>query len=205
MTVIAGVVSDGIVYLGGDRSAISAEGLTMDTIRQPKVWTSIVRPGVYPDLIAVGACDSYRMLQLLRNFEWPDNPAQADGFEYLTVKAVPALRKLVEIAGLPPDEDGPYLHGNVIVGYKGVLATIQGDLAVLETTRDYAAIGAGAPFALGSLNSTADRPASRRLCVALKATAEHSFAVRQPFDFVSTSPDDQGVEWDIEKGTYARG
>lgn len=193
MTVVVGLVGrDREVCLGGDRSAISAEGLTIDTISHPKVWRTSYSQGRGREVpLVAGACDSFRMLQLLRySFTWPEDQSWGDPLGYLVSKAIPALRELVEQAGMPGDEDGPNLHGNVLVGFSGRLFVIQSDFAVLEVVRNYAAIGAGASFALGSFySSNPKHPAESRVYAALYASAEHSFAVRDPFDVVSTGED----------------
>lgn len=185
MTVIVGLVHEGEVYLGGDRGATCVDNLTVYAVSQPKVWR--YQHNRTSTTMVMGACDSFRMLQLLHHVMSPALPrTDIDPMAYMVKDFVPHLREVVERAGLPPDEDGPYLHGNVMVGFSGRLFVVRADFAVLEDARSYTAIGAGSAFAQGALWVSNERDPELRLQTAMSAAADHSFTVSEPFDVVST-------------------
>ena len=74
----------------------------------------------------------------------------------------------------------PY-ETSLMVGYRGELYLIDEDFQVGQLGNNYAAIGVGGPFALGSLHETKNKKPEKRILRALAAAEEFSGAVCGPF------------------------
>lgn len=182
MTVIAGLVDQGRVILGGDSAGISGYSLTVRS--DVKVFTS----GAY----AFGFAGSFRSGQLLHwSFvppEPPTDPAELDRF--MSTVWVDALRGTLTEGGASMSWDGQERSGGAIflVGVRGRLLEVDSDYQVGESADGYAAIGCGAGPALGALNATAGLGLSpeNRISAALIAAERHSAGVRGPFTITTT-------------------
>ncbi len=73
--------------------------------------------------------------------------------------------------------DEPFL----LVAIDGEVWAIQPDWSVVRSAHGYAAIGAGAPVALGALAATVGVDAETRVRSALEASARHTTQVAPPF------------------------
>ncbi len=91
-----------------------------------------------------------------------------------------AVRKCFEAGGLEKEEDKTY-PVRFLIGYRGGLYSIGGDLQVNEFLDGYTAIGSGADFALGSLYASEALGPHERVRCALEAAAHFSGTVREPF------------------------
>lgn len=170
MTVVAALVHDHHVWMGGDSAAVDGDDLTIHA--RPKVWER--------DGILFGYCESFRLGQLLEyRLRLPEQRC-ADDLEYLATVFVDEIRKVIHKGGLKSDEET--LPGSLLIGYRGGLYGIESDLAVIAIDT-YAAVGCGAPYALGSLASTSGDP-HQRLAAALAAADRHCIGVARPFTII---------------------
>lgn len=178
MTVIAGVVHGGRVFLAGD-SAGSA-GWELRVRADPKVFAN----GPY----VFGFTGSYRMGQLLQYvFEPPVPEEGADLHRFMVAEFIPALRKCLSEGGYARKESEQETGGTFLVGIRNRLFGVESDYQVAEGADSYAAVGCGAQVALGSLHSTESsllvdpQDPQDRLHRALSAAERFSNGVRGPF------------------------
>src|SRR5271166_3399887 len=115
MTAIVGLIDHGDIYIGGDSCGVA--GLSKTIRADPKVF------GNGPFLI--GGTSSFRMLQLLRfKFAPPTQTNLQDDYEYMVTNFIDAARQCFSANGFG-DKEGN--GGTFLVGYRGVLYTIEGD------------------------------------------------------------------------------
>src|ERR1035437_10258119 len=148
MTVIAALIHEGKVYMGGDSAAI--DGSDCVYIRKdPKVFTN------GPFLI--GFTHSFRMGQLLMDASFLD-PGNMDLFKYMRTQFVDAVRSRLQTGGYAKVESNREEMGEFMVGVRGRIFDIESDYNVGESEDPYYAIGQGSQEALGSLYSTPNLP-----------------------------------------------
>uniref|UniRef100_UPI003F49A2CE hypothetical protein n=1 Tax=Streptosporangium sp. CA-235898 TaxID=3240073 RepID=UPI003F49A2CE len=190
MTVIAGLVHDGRVYMGGDSAGCAGWELTVR--RDPKVFE------VGPYLI--GFTTSFRMGQLLRfSFTPPTLPYDLDhdGLTKLMVtEFIDGIRATFKDGGYARKDSEQESGGKFLVGVRGRLFEIGPDYQVGEPADSYAAVGCGAQVALGALHAmntmdTMDDNSIRpmdRIHHALYAAERFSNGVRAPFTVIFGEP-----------------
>lgn len=166
MTVIAGVVSGGKVYIGGDSAGVNSNG-DLQIRKDPKVFIR----GEF----LVGVAGSWRAVQQIR-YEI-DFPKCSSGDEhYMTYgMLLPAIRKGIRLSD---DEDF-----ETMIGFRGRLFHTYGTRQVSEEIADYEACGCGAQVARGAMYAGYPhmiRPQSL-LTSALEAAERFCSGVRAPF------------------------
>lgn len=182
MTCVVGVaMPGGRVVLGADSA--SASGGTVMRSGTPKAFEA--------HGIGYAAAGSWRLINVLRHdFVPPPHPDGCDDEAYLVTHWVGALReRLGELGALKKKDDVQGTDdGCALIAYRGGLYQVHGDFQVTHDLHDYSATGSGRDYALGSLFTTAGlgMAAERRVRLALEAAAEHSWAVRAPFEVVVT-------------------
>ncbi len=154
MTCIVGLVSKGEVYLAAD-SLGSGNGVKQE-YKTPK----LVKLDIFEkkDLslakipLGIGYTTSYRMGDLLRyNFTPPTIEVGEDENEYLVKEFIPALIECFDEHSFARTKEGNKSGGNFLVGIRGRLFIVQDDFSVLEPELNFASVGSGQEFALGSL------------------------------------------------------
>lgn len=173
MTCIIGIVKGNKVWLGGDSAGTSGNG-EQRLIGDKKVF---LREG-----FAFGVCGSPKAMDALRfNVVLPTQTTKDDR-EFMSTAFVQAFKEGLQQAGCLENEQ---FQGEILVGYKGNLYRIQGNLQVITTACGFDAVGAGADIAMGSLHATVgDRDTKKRITTALNASALHNATVRPPFAIV---------------------
>lgn len=177
MTCIVGLEHDGRVTIGGDSAAVEGDDLTAaDTAK-------VFHLGPY----LIGYCESFRAGQLVRYRLRVPEPKTDDPVEHLATVFVDELRKTLHKGGVAKaTADEEQMPGALMVGYAGQLFTIEGDYAVIRSGYGYAALGCGAPYALGSLSSSPrNADPNRRISDALCAAENHCTAVVSPFTILT--------------------
>jgi hypothetical protein len=172
VTVIAGLVHEDKVYLGGDSAGISGWDLTIRD--DPKVFT--VGPFV------MGYTSSFRMGQLLRfRFVPPEHHEDVDTFRFMVCDFIDAIRRTLKDGGYATKTNEQESGGLFLVGYRGRLFRVESDYQVGEPALGYSAVGCGDNLALGALYATRHiaNPRERLEC-ALAAAEQHSAGVRGP-------------------------
>lgn len=175
MTCIAGVVSNGKVWIGGDSAGVnSSEHLQLR--RDSKVFKN----GEY----LIGVSGSWRRAQELRFALLPQAPAldhkmaPTDSFEFMVRKFLPALRKMVEGTYSPVDDF------ELLVGFRGRLFHVYDTSQVSEEIADFEACGSGAQVARGSMFSSKFTDPARKITEALQAAERFCSGVRGPFNIL---------------------
>lgn len=167
MTCIAGIAHEGIVYIGGERSA--ADEVSITTLAVPKVY-------VKGDWI-YGFAGSYGIGQLMDTIKLPpagENP-------YITLRTTVVERLKVAITNYSREEMKDY-DTSWLVGSGGRLFELHhSDYSVIEVHTT--AIGSGANLALGSLYTTHDwKSQEKRLKTAIGAAITYSPTCQGPID-----------------------
>lgn len=171
MTVIAGIVHDGRVWIGADSAGSNSYEITARA--DAKLFTI--------GQALVGCCGSYRGLQVARYaFKPPALPEGMDPHEYMCTLFVDGLREVWRAAGhVGKTSEVEHVQTSLLVGMHGRLWTIGTDMQVGESLDSRDAIGSGGSIALGSLHATAhvvglrDQPEAR-IRLALQAACHHS-------------------------------
>ncbi len=145
MTVIAGVVSNGSVYMAADSGASCDSSIV--SIKESKLFSV----GRDDNRIIVGAAGSARIFQLLKYHLKVRKPTKTESpLKYLSGAFTEQYARLTKSAG-----DGPERPSELLIGFRGRLFEMGSDFSLIESTFDFAAIGSGADFALGVLYATA--------------------------------------------------
>ena len=176
MTCVVGVAHTAGVFLGADSAAIDGDDISTGPAK-------LVNVGPY----LIGYCESFRVGQAIAYRLKPSAQKCTDPLEHLATVFVDELRLTLHKAGATATGDPDELPGPLLVAFRGELYGIDSDYAV-HPVDDYAAIGAGAPYALGSLHATAKCEPAFRTWEALHAASRHCTAVRQPFHFNTQEP-----------------
>lgn len=179
MTVIAGIVQDGRVYIGGDSQATSSWDAKIRV--DPKVWVD--------DDWVFGYSGGPRVAQLLR---WDlDRPALKDEQPieaYLATDFTKAYRTVLREGGALKTENGIERADDstwLMVGHAGRPFVIHSDFQVAETSDGYIAIGSGDDLALGALYATRrTRHPRKRLRTALEVACKFNIGCGGPFTIV---------------------
>ena len=174
MTCIAGFVNKNDVWIGGDSAGVS--GYNSRIRKDTKVFKVNGR-------FLIGYTSSFRMGQLLRfGFSPPEQKAKMPDYEYMCTAFIDAVRKRLKDGGYLKIKDNEEEGGAFLVGYKGRLYCVEGDLQVGECIDGYDSVGCGDRYALGSLFMTQnlDNP-EQRILQALKTAEYFSAGVRGPF------------------------
>jgi ATP-dependent protease HslVU (ClpYQ) peptidase subunit len=166
MTVIAAIRTPTSILMGGD-SARRTDG-SIALVAAPKVF----RNGDY----LFGVSGSPRLAEILKyEFRPPRKTVAASWDEFLARSFVPKLKAALGA------ELGLVDKSNILVGTKGGgIFEVTGNWFANQSREQYAAIGSGGDWALGSLHSTRGSPRGR-LLRALKAAAHFNAYVRPPF------------------------
>lgn len=175
MTCIAGLIDNGIVYMGADSAGVD-NNYNLQIRADSKVF---INRG-----FIIGFTSSFRMGQLLRyQFVPPEMKENQDLFSYMVTDFVEVVRSCLKTGGYVRIENNEDSGGVFLVGHKGRLFTIESDFQVSETLKPYEAVGCGGNFALGSLYSTEGIEPKQRLQKALEVAQAFSAGVRGPFNY----------------------
>ena len=179
MTCIVGLRHGNKVYLGGDSAGITGWDLMIR--KDPKIFIS----GDY----AIGFTTSFRLGQLLQfRLKLPEPPrTQSRLYPFMVNEFVEAARECLKAGGVATKEKEAEQGGTFIVGVRGRLFTVESDYQVIEPAVPFAAVGSGAPYALGSLATSKGSPLAR-VRQALAVAERFSAGVRGPFRVLVAPP-----------------
>ncbi len=189
MTVIAGIVHEGRVWIGADSAGSTAYTITARA--DSKLFA--VGPALF------GCTGSYRGSQVARYaFKPPALPEGMDPHEYMCTLFVEGLREAWRTAGhVDKTNEVESVGTSMLVGMHGRLWQIASDMQVGESMDPWNAIGSGGELALGSLHATAhvvglrDNPEAR-VRLALQAACHHSPSCGGPLALASTLAQGEG-------------
>ena len=191
MTCIVAIETKEGVYMGGDRAASSETSLEVTS--NPKIFYKDDQTFVY------GYAGSFRQGQVLEYmFEEPEDE-EGEVMSYMVRQYIPEIRKCFEKQGVLQTDltNNEESIDAFIVGYKGYLFYVDGDLQVNRYECKYLSLGLGCEYALGSLFTTKSYSNTKnRILMALKAATKHCPGVSEPFDLlflpVWSYEDDEG-------------
>lgn len=173
MTVLAGLVHDGKVYIGADR------GMSDDNFISTSLTPKIRKIGGM--IIAYSASRGTGQLMHFANYPEP----RLENLEgYLRIDFCDAIQKASEMfkIDINTKENG----ADILVGINGRLFDVTTeDWSVSEY--DYTAQGSGYAYAIGSLHATnkLDIPPRTRVKMAIQAAIKHSPECEAPIDILS--------------------
>ena len=172
MTCIVGLRQGGKVYVGGDSAGISGWDVTVRV--DPKIFIS----GDY----AIGFTTSFRLGQLLQfRLKLPEPPRSRKRlYPFMVNEFVEATRECLKTGGVATNENEAEHGGTFLVGVRGRIFIVESDYQVIEPAAPFAAVGSGAPYALGSLATSKGSPVAR-VRQALSVAERFCAGVRPPF------------------------
>lgn len=174
MTCIIGVAEEGKIYIGSDSAG--SDSYTSRAMKTPKVF----RLGDF----MIGYTSSFRMGQILRyKLLIPERMEGETDEHYVQSSFVDAVRECLRNHGYTRIENNTETGGQFVVGYKGMVCTVQSDFAILCHEDGLEIVGAGEYIALGVMAALEALPPVMRITKALEIT--HRFqpnAVLPPFN-----------------------
>jgi ATP-dependent protease HslVU (ClpYQ) peptidase subunit len=168
MTCIVALEDQGTVYMGADSAATEDDAISL------RVNPKIFKIGKF----LIGYCNSFRYGQIIEHYFKPPAQQEKDVMKYMITKFVPELKKVLE------NNQYEEKDSSLIIGYDGKIFYIESDWQVGHDTTNYHAIGAGAPYAFGSLYSTEGEP-FLRIEKALRSAESFCTNVSSPFHYLS--------------------
>jgi ATP-dependent protease HslVU (ClpYQ) peptidase subunit len=193
MTSIVAVTDGQSVVLGGDSAGVREHEMRV------RANAKVFRIGSY----GIGFTSSFRMGQILQHStELPEPPdgAEPDALErFMVLEFVNALRQIFKANGFdktmtltqgPHSESGQEVGGVFLVGVAGQIFEIREDFHVAKPATPFAAVGRGAPQALGALHALtgfSEFALQERAMKALEAAEAFCAAVRGPFQVIEVS------------------
>jgi ATP-dependent protease HslVU (ClpYQ) peptidase subunit len=175
MTVIVGVIEGGKAWIGGDSALSDMETHELIACVNQKVF----RVGEF----VIGCAGSARVGDALRySFDPPKHPRRMDVGRYMRTAFINGVRDTLRAAGTLQQFQGiDGADSTILVGYRGRLFIIEGDLHVHEAIDDYAAVGSGGAVANGALSVSQGVPPRKRILAAMSASERYTASVRRPF------------------------
>jgi ATP-dependent protease HslVU (ClpYQ) peptidase subunit len=182
VTCIIGVIDGGKAWVGGD-SALS-DMTTHELIAC--VNQKVFKVGE----CVIGVSGSARVADAMRyNLETPKHPRRMDPARYMRTYFIDAVRDCLRKAGSLQSVHGvDGCEAHVLIGYRGRLFIIEGDLHIHEALDDYAAVGSGSSVANGALAVSRGVPPRKRILAALTASERYTASVRKPFYVIGDQP-----------------
>jgi ATP-dependent protease HslVU (ClpYQ) peptidase subunit len=174
MTCIVGISDGRNVWIGGDSAGSS--GWDQRIRSDAKVFTN--GPMVF------GFTTSFRMGQLLRYKLAVPRQFDDGDMAYLCGPFIDAVRSTLKDGGFATLKDGAEAGGSFLVGYRGALYGVHSDYQIASYADNYAAVGCGDSYALGSLHGSTGTP-TKRINAALDAAAYFSAGVAGPYTILS--------------------
>lgn len=179
MTCVIGIVSEGNIWMGADRSA--SGGNVIRTRADPKVFKRHTAKGDF----LIGYSTSYRMGQVLQYQLSIPQYNDEDIMDYMVNKFIESVRGVLKSSGFAEKQNEVEQGGWFLVGFRSHLFCIQADYQVARVAESYTAIGTGEEFALGSLYSTEILLPEDRIAIAIRAADRFNPFVSLPFDIMS--------------------
>ena len=182
---------NGVGYIGGD--SFGSTSFSGHVYKNRKVFKSKDTSNV-----VMGYTSSFRMGDLLEYtsglFDKVDVlENKTIDREYLVTKFIPKVSNVFYQNKFETNNNGEANGGFFILTTKDGIYTIQNDYSVMESSTDYASVGSGSYFALGSLYATKDNkdlsPVDK-IKLALESAEFNQINVRRPFYIINTENDE---------------
>ena len=177
MTCIVGLEANGKVWMGGDSAAASEWNIYATKLKK------VFKRGDF----LLGYSTSFRMGQLLQyKLQVEPQTKSQDDLEYMATTFIDAVRQCFKNGGYATRiEDKEEEGGQFLVGYKSCLYRVDCDYQVNIRQDEYAVVGTGENFALGSLRETGMLKPKKRIRRALRAAGHFSTTVCKPYYVLS--------------------
>jgi 20S proteasome alpha/beta subunit len=145
MTIIVGITDGTTVYIGADRGV--SDDMSILSLSRPKVHINNGWVFGYSGSLGVG--------QLMELIDMPEVDKDTDVYKVLRTDVVSHMRSAIDLySSVDPEHTSEFL-----IGTQGRLFEMNtADWSVAEVNET--ALGSGSPFALGSLFTTKDFPAT---------------------------------------------
>lgn len=145
MTVIIGFLDNNKMYMASDQQTTSGAS---KSYCNDKVFCN--------EFMIFGVTGKLRISEILKYiFKMPSNTLRSD-IEYMNVVFCPALRDCFNDNGALQTRDGVISFGfsaEILVGYRGSFYRIYNDFTCLKTDKEFAVVGSGADYAIGSIDT----------------------------------------------------
>lgn len=182
-TCIVALADQGKVWIGGDSLAYSSLSGDKASLTNRKVFA---RKDLAGNKWLFGFTGSYRLGQVLQHvLQLPALDQTLDLLEDMVTRFVPALQRCFKESALESKESGQFTGGAFLVSVRGRIFNVEKQYSIQESTLPFAAIGCGAPFALGSLFSSEGLNPEERITLALSAAETFSAGVQRPFHILN--------------------
>jgi len=142
MTIVIGLIQEGIIYMGSDRSMSD-----LYSISSP-ITPKIKKNGQF----LIGYASSRGTGQIAHYMDFP-NVLKKDVDKYMRTEFIFALKKEIDKFGLDISDDDK-AAADFLVGIHGRLFDISTNEWQVNEYDKYTAIGAGSSFAIGSLDTS---------------------------------------------------
>ena len=173
MTVIAALISDGIVYMGGDR------GMGDESYITSPLTPKIAHNGSY----LIGYANSRGTGQILHYIDLP-TPDKKNLDKFMRTTFVKAIKREYYEYGVDIYDDNKGA-ADFLVGVNGRLFEISTNDWMVNEYDDYVATGSGGAFAIASLHTSSNwTNPERRIEKALECAARFSPTCSYPFDIL---------------------
>jgi 20S proteasome alpha/beta subunit len=178
MTAICGFADKTGVYLGGDNLGVAGLSITLRSDHKVfHVGQSFI----------IGFTSSYRMGGILKyKFDPPQQlTSQLDDLQYMSTSFIDSVRACFSANGFGDGNNNT--GGSFLVGYKGVLYSVDSDFQVGIPSACYDSVGCGSDLVLGAMFATEkmNMAPEKRITLALSAAEKFSGGVGGPFTIVS--------------------
>lgn len=171
MTVIAAIVKDNTIYMGGDRGASDTSAIV--SLSAPKIYIKNEWIFGYAGSMGIG--------QIMQIINLPILKKDDDPFIVLRTNIVDAFKSMMDHQGIVINEDN---DTDILIGCRGRLFEFSpSDWGVAEIQET--AIGSGGNFALGSLYTSIDKDPIERIGLALGSAITYSPTCQGPMDILS--------------------
>ena len=197
MSVIVGIIHEGVVYLGSDSQV--TKGGTKKSYNHPnnrKIW----HPDVRQNLL-IGSSGSLKGINVVKSINGLiDQRTLSENkldFNYVVKNVARKIMDIMEEVKLIDSKDfNPKMLNEFLFGNYDELYMIGSDGSILQID-DFAAIGSGAIEAVGSLLSTEKEEPKTRIIKAIEAAIQNDIYVGYPIVIMSTK--DQHIDIIQEK------
>jgi ATP-dependent protease HslVU (ClpYQ) peptidase subunit len=174
MTCIVAVSDRKQVWMGGDSAA--TRGTDRYILKQPKVWTA--------GRFLYGLSGNPIIAQRIKASFNPSPPTGKDPYDYMSSEFIDQFRDLMVDHDIGTLTDYP---AHMLVAFAGRIFELWPNYLVMECKENYASVGSGSVYALGSLESSSGSP-EKRITSALEAAASRDSAVAPPFTIIKGAP-----------------
>ncbi len=183
MTCVVGVKQNDKIVFGSDSAASDSDSIVH--MRGPKIFL-VSSTGNRKE--KMGYAGDLRPGMLVKaTWKFPPKSQSLSIEQYIHYTIPKSLRELFQNNGcLNKNDDIESVDTDFIFTYNNNIYIMEGNFAIWQTTDEFASIGSGSTYALGSLFTTEkyDLDAKDRVMTALKSASEYSTSVSAPFHFL---------------------